>query len=350
VRYLSDILDTTALKQQIEDGYITARSHPDDTDLVIFNYTPKAQYERHWTPETRKCRGLIAYGIGCGEEIVAQPFSKFFNYGEEDTDFDLDERVTVTDKADGSLGILYRGPDGQLAIATRGSFTSDQAIHATNLLRTKYPDFDPPQIHLFEIIYPENRIVLDYGDMDDLILLAPLDSKHWTGPRVETFPYETLREALEAPPRPNAEGFVIHFDNGGARVKIKQEDYLALHRIVTGLSELSIWRHALANEGDITALLDNLPDEFHQWVKDAYKIQRDAYLRILFEASLVYDRLIDRLGQDVDRRTFALEVQALDDPTLRPLMFLMRDERDVFEAIWKRVRPTVVKEYLHDEQ
>lgn len=343
---LSDILDLRALAEQIDDNFITVRVHPDDPELKIYNYTPKAQYERYWTIETRQCRGLIVRG----DTVLARPFAKFFNYGEGESFFDLDEPAVVMDKADGSLGIIYEAPDGLPAIATRGSFTSDQAIHATNLLRTKYRDWTPEYGYLFEIIYPENRIVLDYGDMDDLILLYPIRDQRWPGPEIDVLEYRTLREALEAPPRENAEGFVVWFVGRNERVKIKQADYLALHKIVTGLSELSVWRHALDNEGDISGLLADLPDEFHQWVKDVYKVQRDAYLRLLFEVGLVYNALIDRIGADADRRTFAMEVQKEESALIRPLLFLTHDQKDLFEPIWKRVRPTVTKESLHDNE
>src|SRR5439155_17561955 len=45
-----------------------------------------------------------------------------------------------------SLGILYPTPEGH-AIATRGSFASEQALHATEVLREKYAAFEPPAGH-----------------------------------------------------------------------------------------------------------------------------------------------------------------------------------------------------------
>src|SRR6185369_15422771 len=143
----------------------------------------------------------------------ARPFAKFFNHGQPGAPgIDLTEPVAVSDKADGSLGILY--PDGAgWAVATRGSFASDQARHATALLATRYPDFTPPPglTVLFEIIYPANRIVLDYQGLDDLVLLGAVDIAtgrsfgpeavpDWPGPVVETFGYATFAEALAAPP------------------------------------------------------------------------------------------------------------------------------------------------------
>ncbi|HRF99146.1 MAG TPA: hypothetical protein PLZ51_28235, partial [Aggregatilineales bacterium] len=74
-------------------------------------------------------------------------------------------------KMDGSLGILYRW-QGAYYIATRGNFDSDQAIWATIFLRTHYDlhNLADEYTLLFEIIYPDNRIVVNYGQRQDLVL------------------------------------------------------------------------------------------------------------------------------------------------------------------------------------
>lgn len=79
------------------------------------------------------------------------------------------------EKLDGSLGILYQHA-GAWHIATKGTFASAQAQWATDWLRRH---IDPALLArfgaytlLFEIVYPENRIVVDYGDRAGLTLLA----------------------------------------------------------------------------------------------------------------------------------------------------------------------------------
>jgi len=91
-------------------------------DLTLFNYSPEVQYAGDWNPFELMSRGLILSRSG---EVVARPFDKFFNYG-EGGQFPTHPLVSVTEKMDGSLGILYRH-DGLHKIATRGSFDSDQA-------------------------------------------------------------------------------------------------------------------------------------------------------------------------------------------------------------------------------
>lgn len=247
--WLSDLFDVGELERMEREGYVTRRRHP-DLPLSILNYTPRAQYERVWNPVTRACRGLI---VADDHVVVAQPFPKFFNHDEPDAVFDPALPCRVTDKLDGSLGIVYPTPGGP-AVATRGSFVSVQAAHATALLRARYPQWrpEPDHTYLVEIIYPGNRIVVDYGDRDELVLLAILDdhtgrsvpdpgARWWPGPRVETFPYRSLAEALAAPPRPGAEGLVVEFADG-ARVKIKQADYVSLHKVLTGFTAREVWK------------------------------------------------------------------------------------------------------------
>ena len=73
---------------------------------------------------TLACRGLIVDERDGG--VVARPYRKFFNHDQPDAPpLDVTAPVTVTDKLDGSLGILYREPSGAVAVATRGSFASD---------------------------------------------------------------------------------------------------------------------------------------------------------------------------------------------------------------------------------
>ena len=346
---LDELLDVEALTALIESGHIRVRSHPDDDALLIYNYTEKAQYEKVWTHETLTCRGLIVRdGV-----VVARPWAKFFNYGEHpDGALDLTAPVAVTDKQDGSLGIWYVAPDGLPAIATRGSFSSEQAIHATAVLRERYAGWAPPRsvTALFEIVYPENRIVLDYGELDDLVLLgivhladgSPSGGTHpalgWRGPRTQSFPAHTLADALALAPRPNAEGVVVRFLGTGLMVKLKQDDYVRLHRLITGLSERSVWEHMAANDGDITGLLAAVPDEFHQWVRDRASALQARFDQIDTDANAQFIRVHLDLPLNYTRKDFAL---AAADKPHRALLFLIEDARaDTYTAaIWRQIRP-----------
>src|SRR5690606_33026673 len=74
----------------------------------------------------------------------------------------------------------------------------------------------------------------------------------------------TLRDVLSAPPRDNAEGYVIWLDERTA-IKFKYEAYMALHRIVSNLTVKEVWRQL--RDGTFEEFAAALPDEFHDWAK-----------------------------------------------------------------------------------
>jgi RNA ligase len=341
---LADVLDPAELAIAVETGLVRTQRHP-SRPLTIYNYTEACQYSGAWTPVTLACRGLVVNAAG---KIVARPYAKFFNHSESHAPrLDPAAAVAVTDKADGSLGIIFHDGDG-LAVATRGSFASDQALHATALLRTRYAGFTPPPglTVLVEIIYPGNRIVVDYRGMDDLVLLGAVDIAtgrtygpeavpDWPGPAVETFGYATFAEALAAPPRDGREGLVVHFTGADVRVKIKYADYVRLHRLVTGLTARTVWE-VLANGGDLDTLTAPLPDEFHVWVRAVA-----AELTALVDARAAaieqaYSAIVADLPEGWGRKEFAARAVRSE---YKFALFLRLDGKDYRPVLWQHARP-----------
>lgn len=342
--HLFEIIDRDELEAALLAGHVRRQQHSSGR-LAILNYTEKCQYERGWNRTTKATRGLI-YNTSTGD-VVARPWSKFFNYGEPDAPtLDLDVPATVTDKIDGSLGILYRWREGW-AVATRGSFTSGQAVHATWVLATRYADFTPPEgwTVLVEIVYPGNRIVCDYGDKDDLILLGaveiatgrsigPREVPNWHGPCAQTFAAKTLADALAMPPRPGAEGVVVRI--GQESVKLKQDDYVRLHRIVTGLNARVVWEH-LGNGGTVAELCEPLPDEFHGWVGDVARDLLATHHHILDGARNEHAKILNGLPDGWVRRDYAMIAGRSPN---RAWLFMLLDGKDPSEKIWYTLRPS----------
>jgi RNA ligase len=135
------------LNQYYEDGLLYKQVHP-TLPLTIWNYTEKVQFESKWDEITLMSRGLVTDDKG---NIVARPFSKFFNI--EEGKYTPTENFEVWEKMDGSLGIVF-WYEGQWVVATRGSFTSDQAIKAKELLKKYNTDIMFRHLtYCFEIIY-----------------------------------------------------------------------------------------------------------------------------------------------------------------------------------------------------
>jgi RNA ligase len=272
------------LEKYYNDGLLYKQTHP-KYDLTIWNYSPKVQYERLWDDITLQCRGLVTNSKG---DIVARPFKKFFNYEEHKPEEIPNEYFEVYEKMDGSLGILFNY-NGEWILATRGSFTSPQAIKGRELLeKYDYNRLVKDYTYLFEIIYPENRIVCNY-DFEDLILLGMIHTD--TGDEVNIHNndnqdirlknlirninlkivtlyktwgegYDLLKEEISN----DKEGYVIRFKNG-FRMKIKGDEYVRLHRILTNISNRDIWEYLKDNK-PFDELLEKVPDEFNNWVKE----------------------------------------------------------------------------------
>lgn len=347
---LFDLITETDLTTAIEAKLINVRE--DGAGLRILNYSDAAMYTPGaWeSPAVRQCRGVI---VDSEWRIIARPWSKFFNHGQvEAGELDLSAPVEVTDKMDGSLGIIHRALDGSQRVASRGSFESDQAIHATTVLRERYADLTNLHVitPLAEIVYPQNRIVVDYGNLDDLILLGGVNIESgtyygpevtaavigWIGPLAKVFEYDTLRDALAADQRPGMEGLCVRRLDQNHIVKIKQEEYVRLHKIVTGLSERSVWEH-MSEGKPLNDMLAELPDELHEWTRDVWTGLRDSATKIATTARLTHIEIVNRLGETCSRKDYAQA--AMDHPDVRPYLFNLLDGRDPHPSILKTLKP-----------
>lgn len=349
--YISDVVDPRQLEEHIRNGYVTSRSHP-HLPLTVLNYTPKAVYEPKWDEVTLRCRGLIVDNTGV---IVGNCMTKFFNYGEERAkDMDLSGPVQVTDKLDGSMGSVIFYQDN-LVVATRGSFESEQAQWAHKFITNDRELCNAFRVlcsenvtAVVEIIYPENRIVVDYGDMQAVVLIGaignyelakrqlwiPADKIYsWPGPVVEKFDANSFEEALRLPPRLNREGIVIYFENTGARLKIKQEDYLIAHRFVSNLTPKNIWQN-LRDGQTVEQMLEIAPDEFHGTVRELSSIIIDNKNSLREKV----EQEFTALPTYETRKQFA---EAIKDHPLKSLLFLRLDEKEdqLIDSIWKAIEP-----------
>lgn len=335
-------MNKALLQQMISEGYIKVNKHP-KVDLYIYNYTQTVQFEGKWNEITLACRGLI---LNEQLEYIARPFPKFFNLGEPNTNKIPNLPYEIYDKMDGSLGILYWIQQTPY-IASRGSFNSEQALKATEMLHTTYKKtwekLNPKKTYLFEIIYPENRIVLDYGTTESLVLLGIIDTQ--TGieeplenlgfPIVEKIQNNKDFETLAAANLPNKEGFVIKYQNG-FRLKIKFEEYVRLHRIITQISSVDIWEH-LKNQTPLDEMITHVPDEFYSWVKDCIKKLKNNYHAIEKQSKDDFKILETR------KETAAYFLKC----AYPSVLFLMLDGKDYQEDIWKRIRPTFEKPFAN---
>lgn len=141
--------------------------------------------------------------------------------------------------------------------------------------------------------------------------------------------YSTLKGII----KDNQEGFVICFSNRD-RMKIKGEEYLRLHRIMTGVSTTSVWE-VLSNGGNMEEILKNVPDEFYDKIKE---VVRDLVIRFDNIKRDYYEYFSDIIGRvlSTDRKAFAEEAKRYKHASI---LFAYLDGKDVDPIIWKIVKP-----------
>ncbi len=343
------------LDQLVEEGYLR---RVEKDNLVLYNYTDKCTYERYWNYNTRACRGLILEkGTG---KVVARPFPKFFNLGEMPETSVLvlpDISYTVSEKLDGSLGIIYYY-DGHWNMATRGSFNSEQAQKGLEILHTKY-DVSSSSLfqgwtYLVEIIYPENKIVVDYGKEEKLVLLGGYSPNghelHHTdmgatlaGMSIAKQYNYTIPEMIQLQqtmPK-DEEGFVVRYSNG-LRVKIKGVEYCRIAKIIANLSPISFWE-AMTDGIVNREYLAQVPEEF-----------RPDYEPIVAELENQYKTTCMQIDQDAfklptldvstkeGKKIVGLFIAAPNDLRHPSAMFpyLLRNKEAMNKYVMKHIRPT----------
>ena len=231
--------------------------------------------------------------------------------------------------------ILFFWFNNELVVSSKGSFTSDHAIEANKIL-SKYDlsKFDKSKSYSAELIVPWNRIVCDYGNEEKLVLLAKFDSfgKEYNIEEYKNnieivnkyniFSLENLKLLISN----DKEGFVVKF-NSGYRVKVKGEEYVRLHKIVTELSEKVIYEYVSSGK-NIESLIKNVPDEFYDWVKDTENKFINCYNKILQECKNVYKEF----GNRKECAEYFLKQKHPE------ILFKMLDKKDFSKYIWKKVK------------
>ena len=350
---------TSELKEKIVDliqnKYVKKNNHP-DFPLFIYNYTERCIFDNKWTDEILQFRGLIT---DFDHNIIARPFPRFENFNPQNP---IKKHSRIMKKFDGSLGILYFYEEKPY-IATRGCFKNIQTEKAEKMLYEKYkeaiPLLDPEITYLFEIIFPENRIVIDYGKEEELILLAMIHTK--TGKEIwplcpnllkffktpELFEFQDLK-ILSQQNVNNEEGYVVVYEDG-SREKIKFEEYIKLHALVTGVTPYRIFNLLRTNTENIDDHLKGIPDELFDeikiYIKETQAKFRLTKFTIVSKFKSIKKSLEKKFNeQEIPRKEYALQFREtaskLKDNTLLPIFFFLLDGRDISDFIWDKLEPS----------
>jgi hypothetical protein len=250
--------------------------------LVLANAGPAL-----FTPQ--ESHQLYAKGIVYTRDpwaVVSLPLVKIYNLGERDVGENLHglatdplARLRFLRKFDGTLiqrfehgGRVWFTTRGMLEGAAHGGVQDEDAPPriagfdflgtARRLAQEVYPAVCEPRPELahltllFEFLHPETRVITNYGERQDLVLLAAFDRRDWRylphhelfglalrheltlvdshEPVATTLP-EQIDALLASIAGTDQEGFVIAVEHGDRvvyRAKVKSPDYLRVLRLV----------------------------------------------------------------------------------------------------------------------
>lgn len=298
-RELSDLIDIQLLKYLVV--VLKTIAWTQKGNLLLVKYS-KNIGNTGWHNLAKQCRGKV---IDWKERtIVSYPFNKFHNLNEvEETKIERindllsnAKDVMVTDKKDGSA-IIVTNHRGNIVINTNGVFANIQITLTKQLFAKKYLNFynNIPEGYtfVFELIHPENRIVLDYGDDEKLYLLAIRDLRtlklltyremkdfaaKWKLDITEAFDFNTidsLIETAETECKNIKEGWVIRVitETEDFMFKLKYAEYFKLARIkaIPSLKKL----YTLLQQDKLDDMMSAAEEDIRQEVEEKVQIIYD---------------------------------------------------------------------------
>lgn len=331
------------LQEEVKNGYVVAHRH---SSLQITNYTYSrlTEQENHWNEVTLKTRGLILDSNG---RIIFNCPNKFFNFQQNNFANDTYERLKddfkIYEKLDGSAIWVVNDSEYGFVVSSKSSFTSEHATWAKEIIEQKFKEkdsiFKEGICYCFELIHPENRIVIDYGEEKTLKLWGLktqsgetieleddiIDTSYFETPKLlGTNNDKTVIEDYIN--QKNVEGVVIK-GIGDDRIKIKSQTYLELHRIKTDCTPNRILE--LLMSGKRVSDYD-FPDEFLKEVQT----YEDIYLK---KYQQIYNQIesAEKVLHNLSDKEIGL---AKIDGFLKSGIFNLRRNKDVSKLIWRKVK------------
>jgi T4 RnlA family RNA ligase len=303
-------------------------------------------------PGAIECRGHT-FDSSTGK-CVSAPFMKFFNVGERvDTQIPLVERnyFECLEKRDGSM-ITPVIINDHVHLKTKKSFYSEVAVVANQVCPQSVRDLSLASNRLnltpiFEFNHPSYRIVLNYGNQPQFVLIAMRSNEtglflpyrqvqeiahHYDVKMIKRFDdmkWDNIMADIDN--LTNFEGYVLLL-NDGRRVKLKTRWYLSMHRTMTQLRVRDVAEMVVDETiDDCKSLLssqgmDLTPVEIieHQVIREL------SSLRAGVEQLKASYQLAKLSIKDI-----ALDLQERKEPLFSLVMTAMRDRDPDYVKYWK---------------
>jgi len=216
-----------------------------------------------WTQDNKILRSSLWNNDG---ELVSAGFPKFVNWGENLEHFPVPKslnKTTIVEKVDGSLLIVSKYK-GKHIIRTRGTSNVEDLenaheievfkqalLYKIDLIYNSIKDWGKKS-WLFEWVSPTRKIILNYGEQPDWILVGVvehLDYTLWSQERLDevakalefkrpsTYQFSSVEALMtDVETWKGKEGVCVYSKDGQAIHKCKSLWYLSLHRMKEALS------------------------------------------------------------------------------------------------------------------
>lgn len=348
-------------KLMLPPYHITVKSYPGNLHILKYSQINGPKFD----PIIRQCRGTIVNTSDPNKTVlVARSFERFFNLGEDPREVVPTTRIRFDEKLDGSLITVYFWK-GKWNIATKGMAFAEGDLHCGISFKELFEqtigmDIDDwmdgiphdnitNKSFVFELTTLENKVVRAYPE-GYVTLLAVFDCvqniehgslirsmyeeylmKESTGIRkLKQYDgyLDDIHEAI-CGLEPTEEGYVLVFEDSEGklrRVKIKNEQYVALHHAANG---------GIMTTKRILAILDqNEQAEFLQYFPE----WTDKFTSVkggIDCLRMLCDNYTKAMLWTLEGKEFAMVVK---DLPMSPVLFKMKSSGKSFNEIWKTMR------------
>lgn len=342
---------------------VYAKQHTKYPNLYQFTYDQIESSKCKDVPIVRESRGIILDSAN-NWKVVARPFDRFFNWGEEvfNNQFDFNSFV-AQEKIDGSLMILYHY-HGKWHVATKGSPDAGGNVGQESFtfaelfwkifhgkLMGHESDLDPRNTYLFELTSKYNRVVTSQIDNDGRIQLIGVrdnetGQEFWPSlynefPVVKSFSMNTIDEIHEASKQldpSKQEGFVL-VDKNFNRLKVKSEKYVLIHHLKDSINDERIVE--LIKTGEDSEVFAYFPD-----LKIRYDYLKKEWEETIYDLDSIWNLNID--GEQFNtQKDFALFIQENYDSKYHSFYYMKRAGKIKNATEWlMALRPEKVLEVI----
>ncbi|MBQ9160839.1 MAG: hypothetical protein IJ122_05910 [Methanobrevibacter sp.] len=338
-----NIFDLEKLEKEVEGKWVTKTKHP---TLPLYNYcySRNTEYSEHWNEITLRTRGLILDKTG---RAVFWCPKKFFNKDQNEIAKEVYNRLLnchkTYEKLDGSAIWVVNDEQYGLVVSSKSSFSSDQVKWAMKIIAKRYLPadifFKKGICYAFELIWPENRIVVDYGDEEKLVLwgMATQDGQilELKNSDVDISWFETPHQIVDIEnylAKSNIEGVVLKGE-GEDRIKLKSEEYLKLHRLRTECTKKRVLE-LLENNQRVEDF--DFPDEFMKQMKAWQDEILAQYNKYYYQAQTYLE-----VFKDFSDKDFASQVGFAVPKFYGSLVFAMRKNKSVDSLIYRHIKSSL---------